>query len=477
MKATKEHIPFYPKTSCHRSSTVFYLEKNENTSTSISVLNYWKIKRDINVKAYCMVRRLDGKAFGPKKEIEFSEGYVYNYHGQDLPSSFEGSVEMEFVSDQDLVIPYSAVMAVYKRKNSISLTHSYSRAYSESELNLSSTVTLGEESCWTIRDTLTVRSFGVFHNGPLATEEQDILLTVSNFANKTITAKVRLKRLMPYETVKLYPSDYIASLSDFLENQPGSASIVFKVKSAFPRMLLCYESVDKKMLQTLHSNFNYSLKDPGFIDSEDAVAKMNLLKLPQGESSIIIYPDFADGEYSLKWDSGQRLINSDLRHPLLIDCDGSTLSIKPIDNALPKRFVTGFQIQMEGSLAVEVSRGVRHQEEPPKHFWWGPVLTTTQESTYIVVQEYKNSMDFPLKEMTATMRLYCSHSHEFLEESVRLIDLISQCSTCIAEIFLTSRQFLKDDFGYFTLYSDHPSLDVLTLISDSNGFVGLEHCF
>ena len=56
-------------------------------------------------------------------------------------------------------------MSIYESKNSISMVHSYSRIYSQHEIEDNRTISLGEESCWTIRDSINISSFAIVHNG------------------------------------------------------------------------------------------------------------------------------------------------------------------------------------------------------------------------------------------------------------------------------------------------------------------------
>ncbi len=62
--------------------------------------------------------------------------------------------------------------------------------------------TAGEESCWTCRDTVIVRSFGIFHNGGSAVAAQDMEISATNYRGDVIRAAVPLPSLGAFETVK-----------------------------------------------------------------------------------------------------------------------------------------------------------------------------------------------------------------------------------------------------------------------------------
>ena len=76
------------------------------------------------------------------------------------PNDFCGSCEVEAFSANDLRIPYSAIMGVYETRDSISMVHSYTRTYSQIEVEDGKTISDGHEGCWVLRDCDNIRSFG-----------------------------------------------------------------------------------------------------------------------------------------------------------------------------------------------------------------------------------------------------------------------------------------------------------------------------
>ena len=143
-----------------------------------------------------------------RKEYRFEERNVINFselEGQ----NFEGSVEVEVFAAQNMVIPYSAIMVIYENQNSISMTHSYGRVYSPHEIEEGRTVMNGEESCWTIRDTDSIKSFAVFHNGTGIQPAQTLKLQVLNHKNESKTYNYNIDELKPYASVKVVPQEAI----------------------------------------------------------------------------------------------------------------------------------------------------------------------------------------------------------------------------------------------------------------------------
>ena len=77
-----------------RSSAIFYFKKTSSFKTTISLLNYWKIKRNLETMIVASVRKMDGTLV-LREDFEFNESYVINYTPNIIEESFEGSVEIE----------------------------------------------------------------------------------------------------------------------------------------------------------------------------------------------------------------------------------------------------------------------------------------------------------------------------------------------------------------------------------------------
>ena len=111
-----------------RSSAIFYVRQTENVTTTINFMNYWKAKRCIDVAVVASTRKMDGTLLG-RTRLNFDAGEVVNFR-PDLGGDTEGSVEIEILSIENLVFPYPALMAFYETDKTVSMVHSYARAYS-----------------------------------------------------------------------------------------------------------------------------------------------------------------------------------------------------------------------------------------------------------------------------------------------------------------------------------------------------------
>ena len=97
---------------CKVSSSTFWFENSKNIKTTISFLNYWKLKNNLNVKITANIYSMKGSLL-EKKDLSFSNGLVKNFHPLNGKIG-KGSVEIKINSDINLRIPYAAIVAIYK---------------------------------------------------------------------------------------------------------------------------------------------------------------------------------------------------------------------------------------------------------------------------------------------------------------------------------------------------------------------------
>ena len=101
------------KYTCNVSSSTFWFENNRNIKTTISFLNYWKLKNNLEVTIFANTYSLEGKLL-EKKNIIFSKGLVKNFAPLNGKSG-SGSVEIKITSKSNLRIPYAAIVGIYKQ--------------------------------------------------------------------------------------------------------------------------------------------------------------------------------------------------------------------------------------------------------------------------------------------------------------------------------------------------------------------------
>ena len=361
----------------NRSSGIFYYKQSANFSSKVCFMDYWSVKRDVKVLLLASTRDMDGKLV-KREELNFDEANVLNYQPDLGVDDFEGSVEIEVFATQNMVIPYSAIMVVYKAEKSTSMVHTYGRIYSPHEIEEGRTITVGRESCWTIKDSDEIASFGVFHNGHKPQPSQNVSMSIINAKGEKKDASFALDELPPYATCKIYPAEHIDGLVDFLGGEAGNASISFDLCDAFTRMLVGNETKDGSEIQVTHSNFNYSAHASDSIEGFNE-AYMDIVPAEFKSAKVIVYPDSAQGEYQAITQNGAVRFNNTTRTEIDVE-PGENLVFKPANDGqkMPTRIVTAFSAQPSNEnlkLPFECSLGVKHKEIPMKRSHWGLITS------------------------------------------------------------------------------------------------------
>ncbi len=462
-----------------RSSAIFYFKQGAGWRTTISFMNYWRLKRELEVSVFASVRDESG-ALVRRERLSFDAGQVVDY-APTIPGrpEAEGSVEIEVFCLNNMRIPYAAVMAVYETARGVSMVHSYARTYSPHEIEEGRTIARGEESCWTLRDDARFRSFGVFHNGGHAQPAQSVELAVRNAQGRVRRAAIALGELKPYALVKIVPSEHIDGLASFLDGKIGNASISYVVQDAFTRMLVGNEARDGGDCQITHSNFNYSRHKTDAVDGK-AEAYMEAPALGGRRREVLVYPDSDSGRYHVSGEGKSVAFATGEAVRLPLSSGPQRLVFRKDGDSLPTRIVTALILEqpVEGLLPAECSLGVATTLRPPKRLWWGLCAADAGLDSLLVVHPFAALYGDVAAGTSLHVRLYGSRRQDFLETKLgaealpRLGD-----GAPLTELFPGAREFLAGGLGWYTLYSDYPGFSSYTLLVKKSGGYCLEHGF
>ena len=468
---------------CPRSSATFWIPSVSSGRVSLALSNYWLFKNGVKVLLVASFRNLNGNLI-ERVSIDFGQSDVFILNTPEVDELEQGgSVELEALANQDIRIPYAAIMAIYETDQSISMVHSYARSYSAWEVEEERTISDGHEGCWTLRDTADVYSFAVLHNGADKQPSQVVNLEVKNSLEKTLTCKFRLGELHPFETVILKPADLIPGLTSFLEGKPGSATVDFRLNGSFTRLLVGWQSIHTNQLQVTHSNFNYGIHATDLIESgRSELAYMRVPNTPF-ESKVVVYPDFSPGEYSVQLFDQKKLSGNTLQLPSARSTFvGSSLEFCRLDGDLPTRIVTAVERSVtpeENVVPCECSLGVLHSQRPPKRFHWGVCHTVFPSKLLIVA--YPEVYGDPCE--SCSLIITCMQANgEVLEVIIQWheVQRDNRASLSLNEIFPALNAIAPDDsnseFCYLTVYSSYGGFVAFTSILKGNSWT-LEHTF
>lgn len=451
-----------------RSSAIFAVLPE--ASLTIAVLNYWKIKNNLDVTLVFTQRTAKG-ALIDRACFDFADCNVVNF----LPTITEGSVEIEALSNRNARIPYAAIMGIYETDNSVSMVHAYARNHSLSEIEDRRAILEARESCITLRAYQNIETVAIFHNGNVPIDEQQAKLILTSQAGDEKEIRFILPALAPYETYTFEFERIAPDCRSFLNSKDGWAALHFSNQSAFPRLLVRWLDRSTGAVQVTHSNFDYSVHRTDMIDTENAA----LMVIPGihtrlVEKVAVLYARPTPGLYNISVEGENLQTEGGEIIPLPIT-SACTIRLTAQTGQLPSRIVTAISGQVSpDSLPFECSLGVLHDRRPPKRFHWGVVSARHDSVVYLTKYAdlygggdeiglsfnlYGNGSASPLK------RDLTYHSLAEVPDFFNIRDLFPDLSGCLA-----------GEFGYITLFSNWGGFLAFTAL-ELDGSLTIEHTF
>ncbi len=365
------------KKAVHFSSSAVFLgihNPKNGTDTEISLLNHFILKRGINdVIANVEIRDLDGSLVKSFK-LNMDEERVYSVRlGEYLDTIFVGSIYVFFNSDENLAVPFCAVMCSIKSSNSVCGVHSYGRRLEQKELGTNLDMKKSIEMGWTTRDSESIKSFAALHGGSKKLKLR-VKFEISNQFNKIITIEKNFV-LNPFGTLLFIPQNYSDDIITHLKGSKGHIRVFIEgLNGIFPRMMCgnFFMSSDEpkelamaKEIQFTHTNFDFStIKQP---DAGDNFGYFNQPSIPKGHG--IIYPVVTNKSIFING----KPYTSNTTHKISIE-KTSQVEINSKNENLPSRFVAAtIGTWDDASLESECSTGTFIEDylKVPCHWHWG----------------------------------------------------------------------------------------------------------
>lgn len=251
-----------------RSSAIFPILKKPGLSVRLIFLGYWLLKRKIGfLTSVITLRSKEGTAIG-RKILTIADAIAYRIELSDLLQQaginenaiFEGSLEIEFFSAENLVFPFPAVVINYYGDNFSSVVHTTQRVYNDYEDMQKNSQTSVPEAGFNIYVNEKYEPFLGLINGVFLKEDAKIEFEFFNHKGQVLTFTKNLGSLKPYETTFLHPSREV-DLASFLDGQVGSCKAQFAVNWIFPRLLVGNQKTDSPVLSITHTYYDCSAAD------------------------------------------------------------------------------------------------------------------------------------------------------------------------------------------------------------------------
>lgn len=228
-----------------RSSAIFPVLQETGISSRILFMGYWILKRNIKeIASVVTLRDLKGTILS-RHNFTITEAKTYRIElademeraGMDRNSAFQGSLEVEFFSTQNLFFPYPAAVINYYGPAFSTVVHTAQRVYNDFEDMVKNSQTSVPESGFNLYADEDKEPFMGLINGSAAVEHSTMRLQIVNHEQETMECQIELGPLAPYETRWIYPARH-CDLKRFLEGRPGAAKAHFDVDWIFPRLVV-----------------------------------------------------------------------------------------------------------------------------------------------------------------------------------------------------------------------------------------------
>jgi hypothetical protein len=376
IESTQENKERQKNSYFNSSSAVFFVNHNPEQSieTEISFLNHFLLKREItDVVVNISLYRINGELVR-KSSIELTDPKTYSINPCiGMSEKFLGSVYLEFQSKHNLAVPFCAVVMAIKSKGSVCAVHTYGRRLEYAEIGSKIDLASTKETGWTLRDTESISSFALLHNGRESSELRFSIEIQNTFAE--IRKKEFVRTVKPYEATLILPKEIFLDHSEFLAGSLGHAKLTIDgLKGVFPR-LLCgnflgnrknvFKLTEAQEIQFTHTNFDFdAFSQP---DSAYKVSYFNQPHLPVAYA--IFYPVKTDKSIQISNVPfvSDRIFVADLT-------DFTQTKVESTNENLPSRFVGASVGKWKGSqLESECSTGIFVQDylNVPCHWHWG----------------------------------------------------------------------------------------------------------
>lgn len=500
-----------------RSSSVFYFQETRDFRTQIHFLNYWLEKRGVSdVEMTVTIRDMCGTTLGTYHDaITRRGGYVLNVReilNSCCPRAvqvIEGSIEIEFFSEKNLVFPFPAVVLRYLGEGWHTSTHSSQRYYSlhsGDEERLVNEIFEAEEGNLTIHADDDYEPFFIIHNGPLPVPESDLEIIIRSETGRKMSGKIPAMAWTPYQTRLIRINDHLDSRA-FLAGERGTYVVRFLIGGVFPRLIAGTEKVSDKSWSVDHTNFasrSESVVQDTFQTHSDTAFKDLVFCIPNNftenwECFADLYPTYPDDGYDVDVTatmpngevvpSGSTHINikrgTTTEFPRITVqgptgdgiVDGMNFEVNfRHDTRLPRRFHMGVHYKIGTGLPGFLTDGPMPYSSVGPRVRWMPVFDPAQCKNHILVAA-RHLADAKAEPIQFDLLLFNSFGGAPLNGAFRVSKNGTICLN-LANVFPDFESYLDGKSGWLYIAGDRPNHSVVHYASAlGENSIAVDHAF
>jgi hypothetical protein len=497
-----------------KASSMFPILCGNGMSATISFMNYWKFKNEIeSISCVATIRSAEGETLKrvyfpvdqPVHSLRFPE-LVGDFLIAD--GSFLGSCEVEFFAVEDLKFPYPAVSIFYETAKGVSAVHTASRVFHSIGDMDKRLMTDIQESGFDIHSDDDRTPFICFTNGPRPVAESKMVFTAFNAQGKEMVIELPTEALRPYQTLFVFPEEH-QEMREFLHGNVGFCKVLYEPFGIFPRLMCGNMAPDRSQVTLTHSYYDISVREEYF-DSDlsgeirNAFLAIPLTMVEETEIDVSFYPIFSPGEVKIRasiFDGQGELLGEeeefgtvvspgtqmislkirDLMQRLEIPLESSSLlSIEGYspDNKLPTRINFGVNHHRPSKAGTNINTSMYHGAQfdaPRRSYLWQPVFIREDLQNFALITALSSRID---DKFTAQAHLdLFSESRKIWSEELEIQNQTSIRIKLEDLIYKAGYTPREGEILWCTIESDCPYLGSTYLMTSDQGFIGGDHSY
>jgi len=388
----------------NRSSAIFpiYFRSKKN-DLILSWLNYWTIKNNIDENSISINVRIytnDGILVTRKRLILEHTTNSLSVRSLLLEEQFEGMVEIEIISTENIRYSFPAIMGFYKTGSLYSCVHSAGR-YKGSDENQSESRT--EETNWNCKFNNDVTPFFHYVNGSADTELR-LKIYLKTEKGMTISTAFIHDKMRAFGS-KIYFIDEIIKNTKFDDSM--FIGVECNNNSVFRRMVVGNYHKSLQHMEVTHSFQKQELRD--YCPKNDFGAESLLSLYSDSNLSLTarIFPTNCDGQFLVK-ESSQIYNSTTLGEPKdtslisngygLIELErGVQLKVLWLyGETVPSRLNCSFSYKVkncDSRFSTDIATGAKSSVYPPKYSHWGSGVYGNGYDFVLLVRNLNHNLD------------------------------------------------------------------------------------
>ncbi|PPR61449.1 MAG: hypothetical protein CFH10_01156 [Alphaproteobacteria bacterium MarineAlpha4_Bin2] len=495
-----------------RASAIFYAEVNEQRTTHVGFLNYWREKNGVpSVGALLSLRDAAGELRG--RQYFKVEQFSYQIDVRDLVevadnpgASFIGTIEVEIFSNEDLKFAFPALFVFYETARGISYVHTNQRIYNDPLDRRRGDPFNRRQTGFDVHCQNGTKPFVFVINGSEPVPDATADVTLFNQIGRKMTRRVALGDLPPFAARRL-AIDEIEGVSTFLGEDIGFLKLELPLGNIFNRFTCGTESKSGDWIGITHSYFDclehgdYYGSSAFGPDVHPCFVPVNLIE--GFETEVIFYPIMAPANLRMRLacfepdgrpratiklpgpfeTSGSIQFRIDLRsvlakHGVRATSGLYAILIESEDGRIPTRISFGLNYHSSGrpgcnissSVLMASSHGVRSRS-----WLWGAMPCRPGARNIIMVSHMPKEKE-AAEHAPFSIRIYnengniCSLEYEIAPRTGLNID---------SEEVLENAGYkpTDDEILWYVIRSESSSLISNQIYISADGYVGGDHSF